>query len=207
MSQLALPLAMPDGARRAQFLIGAANERAVHVLEHWATWPVMAAIITGPRKSGRSLLARTMVKRSGGTMIDDADCHNETALFHAWNAAQAARLPLFLVAHDVPPRWEVKLPDLRSRLGACPVARIDPPDDALATAIVRQLLDRHELVAPDDVVAWLLRRIERSYLSILRSVEGLEEEASRSNNRRLSIPMTRATLTKTGLLRETGADR
>lgn len=207
MSQLSLPLDRPAGAREDRFLIGEGNERAVQILERWATWPVMAAIITGPRKSGRSLLARTMVARSGGTMIDEADRQSETMLFHAWNEAQGERRPLFLVANDVPPLWEVKLPDLRSRLGASPVARIEEPGDELAASILRQFLDRHELVAQADVVAWIMRRIERSYLSILRVGEALEEDASRRRNRRLSIPAAKATLTAAGLLKEPGADR
>ncbi len=207
MSQLSLPLDRPAGAREDQFLIGEGNARAVQMLERWATWPVMAAIITGPRKSGRSLLARTMVARSGGTMIDEADRQSEAMLFHAWNEAQAQHRPLFLVADDAPPIWQVKLPDLRSRLGASPVARIEQPDDPLAADILRQFLDRHELVAQPDVVAWIMRRIERSYLSILRAGEALEEDADRRRNRRLSIPTARATLTASGLLREPAANR
>lgn len=204
MSQLSLPLDRPAGAREDHFLIGEANERAVRILERWAAWPVMTAIIIGPRKSGRSLLARTMVARSGGTMIDDADLQSEAMLFHAWNEAQAAHRPLFLVANDAPPVWDVRLPDLRSRLGASPIARIEQPDDALASDILRHYLDRHELVAQDEVVAWVMRRIERTYLSILRTGEALEEDASRRHNRRLSIPAARATLTAAGLLREAG---
>jgi chromosomal replication initiation ATPase DnaA len=207
MSQLPLPLDRPAGAREDKFLIGDANRHAVHTLEHWATWPVMTAIIVGPRKSGRSLLARTMVARSGGTMIDDADRLGEMALFHAWNAAQAEHRPLFLVADDSPPRWEVRLPDLRSRLGASPVARIEQPGDQLAHDILSQFLDRHELVARSDVVAWIVRRIDRSYLTILRSGEALEEEAGRRGNRRLSIPLARTTLTAAGLIHEPAADR
>lgn len=205
MSQLPLPLAHPDGAREDRFLIGEGNARAVQILERWAAWPVKAAIITGPRKSGRSLLARTMATRSGGTMIDDADLQSETMLFHAWNEAQASHRPLFLVAQDAPPVWQVQLPDLRSRLGASPVARIEQPDDVLATDLLHRFIDRHELVAHPDVVAWIMRRIERSYLSILRTGEALEEDASRRGNRRLSIPAARATLTTAGLLKELGA--
>lgn len=207
MNQLPLPLDRPAGAREDKFLIGEANTRAVQTLERWATWPVMAAIITGPRKSGRSLLARTMVARSGGTMIDEADRQAETMLFHAWNEAQANHRPLFLVANDAPPVWEVRLPDLRSRLAASPVARIEQPDDGLARDILGQFIDRHELVANPDVVTWVMRRIERSYLAILRAGEALEEDADRRGNRRLSIPTARATLTASGLLREPAANR
>ncbi|MBX3595148.1 chromosomal replication initiator DnaA [Sphingomonas sp.] len=206
MSQLPLPLDRPAGAREDRFLIGEANARAVQILERWATWPVMAAIITGPRKSGRSLLARTMVARSGGTMIDEADRQSEAMLFHAWNEAQLTHRPLFLIADEAPPLWQVKLPDLRSRLGASPVARLDQPDDMLATQILAQLLDRHELVAQPDTVAWMMRRIERSYLAILRTAEALEEDASRHKNRRVSIATARATLTAAGLLRDPALD-
>ncbi|QDX25467.1 chromosomal replication initiator DnaA [Sphingomonas suaedae] len=202
MSQLSLPLARYPGAREDRFLIGESNADAVRMLERWATWPVMAGIITGPRKSGRSTLARTMATRSGGTMIDDADRQDETALFHAWNTAQAEHKPLFLVADHVPPAWSVRLPDLRSRLGASVVARIGAPDDALAHDIFALLLERHELVATPDLVAWVIRRIERTHLAILRAAEALEEDASRRGNRRLSIPTARATLTQAALLRE-----
>jgi chromosomal replication initiation ATPase DnaA len=205
MSQLSLPLDRPAGAREDSFLVGEGNSRAVHILEHWATWPVMAAIITGPRKSGRSLLARTMAVRSGGTMIDEADRQSETMLFHAWNEAQAAHRPLFLVADDAPPIWQVRLPDLRSRLNASPIARIEQPDDRLAADILQQLLDRHEIVANPDVVAWMLRRIERDYLTILRTAEALEEDVSRRRNRRLSIAAVKSTLSASGLLKEPGA--
>lgn len=85
------------------------------------------------------------------------------------------------------------------------IAQIGPPDDALAHDLLAQLIDRHELVAPPDIVAWILRRIERTHLAILRTAEALEEEASRRGNRRLSIAMARATLTAAGLLREPDA--
>lgn len=205
MSQLSLPLARPAGAREDRFLIGESNAQAVQLLERWATWPVMTGIITGPRKSGRSLLARTMVARSGGTMFDDADRADEVALFHAWNAAQAEHKPLFLVAERSPPGWAVRLPDLRSRLGASVIAEIGPPDDILAHDLLTQLIDRHELVSQPDIVTWIIRRIERTHLAILRSAEALEEDASRRGNRRLLIPTVRATLTAAGLLREPAA--
>ena len=138
-------------------------------------------------------------------MIDEADRQSETMLFHAWNEAQAAHRPLFLVADDAPPVWQVRLPDLRSRLNASPIARIEQPDDRLAADILQQLLDRHEIVANPDVVAWVLRRIERDYLTILRTAEALEEDVSRRRNRRLSIAAVKSTLSASGLLREPGA--
>ena len=48
----------------------------------------MATLLTGPRKSGRSLLGRIFVRKTGGRLFDNAEEHDEEALFHAWNEAQ-----------------------------------------------------------------------------------------------------------------------
>jgi hypothetical protein len=202
MTQLDLPLARTTRPREDEFLVGESNARAVHGIEHWGAWPVMAALLTGPRKSGRSLLARLFVAKSGGTIADDAERLSETELFHAWNRAQAERRPLLIVADASPPRWCVRLPDLRSRLAATPVLRIDPPDDALIGELLDYLFDRRELDARPDLVAWLARRVERSHLSVIRVVDRLEEEADARGSRRLSIPIARRALTSGGLLNE-----
>ncbi len=135
MSQFALPLVLPEGRADNEFMVSISNERAAHQLRHWATWPVMAALLTGPRKSGRSLLGRLFAAQSHGRVIDDAERQPEADIFHAWNEAQATRHPLLIIADEAPPGWAVRLPDLRSRLNATPMLSIDPPDDALRLAL------------------------------------------------------------------------
>ena len=195
MSQLRLPLGLPE-ARETEFLVGQSNERAVQQLERWATWPVMAALLTGPRKSGRSLLARIFAAKSAGTILDDADRMLEADIFHAWNRAQADRRPLLIVAEAAPPVWAVKLPDLRSRLAASPLLEIGPPDDALLPQLLLRAFERHLLHAKPDVIAWIAARIERSHIAILRVADALES----AGVQRLSIPAARATLQAAGLL-------
>src|SRR3546814_12085629 len=87
----------------------------------------MATILTGPRKSGRSLLGRIFVRKTGGRLFDDAQSHDEETLFHAWNEAQERRKPLLIIADEPLPAWRVALPDLRSRLTATPQIRIEEP--------------------------------------------------------------------------------
>lgn len=198
MSQLRLPLGLPD-ACETEFLVGESNTRAVHQLEHWATWPVMSALLTGPRKSGRSLLARIFAAKSGGRIFDDADRAREADVFHAWNQAQQERRPLLIIAEAAPPAWDVKLPDLRSRLAASPLLEIGPPDDLLMPQLIEHAFERHLLHARPDLVAWLAKRIERSHVAILRVADALESEAGD----RLSIPAARAVLAANGLITET----
>ncbi|MBX9731386.1 MAG: chromosomal replication initiator DnaA, partial [Sphingomonas sp.] len=83
MKQLALPLPYPEEAGEAAFLISSSNSRAAQSLKRWGAWPVMAAMLVGPRKSGRSLLARIFAAQSGGTIIDDAERVDEEVIFHA----------------------------------------------------------------------------------------------------------------------------
>lgn len=199
MSQLALPLGWPDDPRDDAFLISPSNARAAHTLEHWATWPVMAAVLTGPRKSGRSLLARIFAAKSGGTIIDDAQGVAEAQLFHAWNRAQADRRPLVIVADALPPAWGVKLPDLRSRLAASPHAAIDAPDDALVRDLLAHLFHRRGLDARPDLIDWLATRIERSHVAVQRTVDALDQAALESR-RRLTVPLARQVLVAAGIV-------
>ena len=198
-SQIALPLGWPPRPRDDAFLVTASNTRAAHLLEHWGAWPVMTALLVGPRKSGRSLLARLFAAKSGGTVIDDAERAPEEHLFHAWNRAQAARRPLVIVADAVPPAWNIQLPDLRSRLAAGIVAEIGPPDDQLVRALLVAQFERRGLDARADLIDWLTPRLERSHVAVLRAVDALDQ-AVLETRKRLSVPLARTVLAAAGLV-------
>src|SRR3954468_7977772 len=106
MGQIALPLDWPMADRDEDFLISDANRAAFDHLQRWSLWPVMATLVTGPRKSGRSLLGRIFVRKTGGRLFDMAEDHDEEAIFHAWNEAQLSRRPLLIVADSPPPLWQ-----------------------------------------------------------------------------------------------------
>lgn len=193
MSQLGLPLAWPADPRDDEFLVSDANARAVHGLEHWGAWPVMTGLLVGPRRSGRSLLARIFAAKSGGTVVDNADRIEEAALFHAWNRAQEERRPALFVAEAAPPDWTIRLPDLRSRLAASPVFRISPPDEPLMAALFEHGFQRRHLATTPELIRWLVTHSERSYVAIECAIDALESAAIASR-RRLSIPLARVTL-------------
>ncbi|MBD8547351.1 HdaA/DnaA family protein [Sphingomonas sp. CFBP 8760] len=199
MSQMALPLGWPADPRDDAFLVTPSNAQAVQLLERWGNWPVRTAILTGPRRSGRSLLARIFAAKSGGMIVDDAERVDETDLFHLWNRAQEERRPFVIVADQPPPIWAVTLPDLRTRLAASPHGELHPPDDALAIALLDRLFARRGLDARSDLIEWLVARIERSHLAIERVVDALDQ-GSLERHRRLTIPLARITLIQAGLI-------
>lgn len=196
---MALPLGWPADPRDDAFIVTPSNARAAHLLEHWGAWPVAVAILTGPRKSGRSLLARIFAAKSGGTIIEAAESVPEPQLFHAWNRAQEHRRPLVIIADAVPPAWSVKLPDLRSRLAASTLAEIGPPDDELMRLLFQHLFDRRGLDARPDLIDWLATRIERSHIAVQRTIDALDQEVLESR-KRLSVPLARITLEAAGIV-------
>jgi hypothetical protein len=199
VNQIALPLDWPEDESDDKFILSDANAAAARHLEHWALWPVPATILTGPRKSGRSLLGRLFARKTGGRLFDDAWRQDEEALFHAWNGAMASHRPLLIVADTAPPDWHIKLPDLASRLVATPRIAILPPDDVLLRALLERGLVRRGLVPPPQLVSWLTLRIERSYVGILAAIDALDR-AALSRQHRLTVPLAREALKQAGVI-------
>jgi hypothetical protein len=200
MSQIALPLDWPVADADEDFLISDANRAAFDHLKRWSVWPVMATLVTGPRKSGRSLLGRIFVRKTGGRLFDDAEGHDEEALFHAWNQAQQSRRPLLIVA-DVPaPMWDTRLPDLRSRLTATPHVEIGEPDDHLIGNLIMKLLGDRGVAVPPELPQYLIPRIERSYVAVQQVVDALDR-AALSHHRRITVAMAKRALAEAGVTR------
>ena len=185
--------------REEDFLLADSNRAAFEHLRRWSLWPVMASVLTGPRKSGHSLLGRLFVRKTGGRLFDNAESHEEEALFHAWNDAQSRRRPLLIIADSPPPQWQVELPDLRSRLAATPQIEIGQPDDRLLGDLIVKLLGDRGIVAPPELPDYLVPRIERSYVAATRVVD-LLDRAMLSHHRRITVPMAKRTLEEAGMI-------
>jgi chromosomal replication initiation ATPase DnaA len=200
VSQIALPLDWLVADSDEDFLVSSANSAAFEHFKRWSLWPVMATVLTGPRKSGRSLLGRIVVRKIGGRLFDDAEEHDEEALFHAWNEAQEKRRPLLIVADVPPPQWRIELPDLRSRMAATPHLELGEPDDALLGDLIVKLLGDRGIATPPELPQYLVPRIERSYVAVQQVVETLDR-AMLSHHRRMTVAMARNALMEAGMVR------
>lgn len=199
MSQIALPLDWPESVDDNAFIVDSSNSEAVKHLEHWALWPVRTSLLTGPRKSGRSSLGRLFASKSGGDVIDDSDLSEEEALFHAWNAAQASGRPLLIIADEPPPRWKITLPDLRSRIAATPKVRIDEPSDQLIDARLHHHFAARGLAVPQNVVDYLLKRMDRSHYALHHLIEKLDRLAFERRSR-LTLGLVRDAMKELGFI-------
>lgn len=196
--QIALPLDWPQRDDESRFIVGDANREAFEHFRRWSMWPVKATILTGPRRSGRSLLARGFVARVGGRLFDDAQSHDEERLFHAWNEAQESKRPLVLVSDVPPPAWRIELPDLRTRLAVTPVATIAQPDDELFSALIQRLFADRGLYLPGEALRFTVSRVQRDYLTAERVVEAIDRFAI-AERARLTLPTVRRALIAAGL--------
>ena len=182
VSQIALPLELPGGR---ETIVGGHSLHAVFAaLQANTAWPYRTAVLSGPARSGKSLMARWFDSSEAGVAIDDADCMDEVDLFHRWNRAQGDGQALLLTAQH---GWQIALPDLASRLGAALQLVIGPPDDALLRDLLGEHARRRGLALGEPVLDWLVPRIERSHAA----TEALVATLDRLSLER-KVPVTQA---------------
>ncbi|MEM7780625.1 MAG: DnaA/Hda family protein [Pseudomonadota bacterium] len=174
-SQIALPL-VAEGAGAAQrIVIGNANSSVIEALQSPDNWPFHTAVLTGPPRSGKSLLGR-WTQSKGIEVIDGADRHDEADIFHRWNAVQEggsrAGQPLLLIADTTP--WEITLPDLRSRLGGSLQLALDEPDDQMAAGLIEAHAEARRLTLSEGAADYLVPRTRRSFADIEALVAAID---------------------------------
>ena len=203
--QLVLDLPAAQGLTRADFLPAASNHAALAALDGWRDWPGGRLMLRGPAGSGRTHLAALWAQEVGALWlsganlalpplaasdtappaayaVDDADRvagdpAREEALFHLLSRAQTDRAALLMTAETAPGAWGLGLPDLESRLTACPVALVDRPDDDLIRMVLVKLFDDRQLLVSPETVAYLVPRIDRSLAAARSVVEALDRAA------------------------------
>ena len=171
MEQIALPL-KPRAAGPSRIVVGAANAHVADALNSSATWPFRTAVLTGPPRSGKSLLARWFAESGQGEAVDDAQRWDEDALFHRWNRAQESGTALLIVGGQPP--WDIALPDLRSRLGGSLQLEIGQPDDEMARELLHSLAQERGLPLPGDAADYLVPRAGRSQADLERLVAAID---------------------------------
>lgn len=216
MIQLAFDLPRRTAFERSDFMVSDSNIMAVERIDRWPDWPSAVLMLHGPRGCGKTHLAHLWQQRASALIIagetlseamlprlldqvprriaiDDADQASEPALLHLYNSCIEHQGNLLITARRPVVSWRVELGDLRSRLRAAPAVEIDAPDDALLGAVlVKHFVDRQLRVAP-DVIAYLLKRIERSFAAAEKIVARLDG-AALSNRGPVTIPLARKVL-------------
>ncbi len=173
MSQIALPL-VAGASGPSRIVLGNANAAAFEAMALAATWPFRSAVLAGPPRAGKSLIARWFEGTGLGEAIDDADRVDETELFHRWNRAQESGTPLLLVTGLHEAGWTITLPDLASRLGAALQLEIGAPDEAMLGELLEIHAEIRGLALGPGAASYLVPRIERSHMGIEFLIETID---------------------------------
>ncbi len=217
-----LPLDLPHrpALSMEDFLVADCNRAAVACIDRWPDWPGPLAVIFGPEGSGKTHLAHVWQAKSRAQRIADMrgvdagalapgfalviedlhpplDSGQERSLFHLYNLAGESGGSLLVTSREPPSRWNITLPDLASRLAAAPQAAIGAPDDALLAAVIVKLFADRQVKIAEDVVTYLLARIERSFAAARAVVDAIDR-AALASGRKVSVALARAVLEERG---------
>ena len=194
--QLRLPLKTEGTVRAGVFVRSQCNEAAASELDRWPDGAGRVMAICGPAGCGKSRLAATWAERVGAiglnggeaalmdplelegrpVLLDIARDADDETLFHLINLAQQDGGALLMVSRPSPRLWGVALPDLRSRLDAVRVIAMDPPDDVVLAAILRTRFSELSITPGDEVIDYLVRRIDRSAAAAAEVVARLDAQ-------------------------------
>ena len=186
----------------------------------WPDWPARALVIWGPLASGKTHLghvwcaksnadhitaedvrtvdAAGLRARNASLFLDDAEelaghPDDEEALLHLYNYVLETDGALLLASQTAPAHWPVALADLSSRMKALQGSGIAPPDDSLLAALlIKQFRDR-QLRVGEEVVTYLVPRMERSFAAVSQIVAAIDTVAL-ERLRPVTVPLVREVL-------------
>jgi len=213
--QLPLDLGHLPALGRADFLIAPCNAAAIAWLDRWPDWPAPALALFGPAGSGKTHSAHLWRSRAAAVLIDprdltpdrlpdllaaaraavvdEAERADEETLLHLYNLLAERGGHLLVVSRQPPSRWEIKLADLRSRLVALPAVAVAAPDEALLGALLVKLFADRQLLVGEEVIAYLLVHLERSFAAAQLAVAALDQ-AALARGRAVTVKLARQVL-------------
>jgi chromosomal replication initiation ATPase DnaA len=216
--QFRLPLHQPPSWDRESFVSSPTNVQALAALDAWPAWPEGRLALVGPAGTGKTHLARDWARAHDAVVIEAAstgsapldlaalrgrpllvedvdrraegDRVDDETLFHLINMAGVDGGSLLLTGRLSPIAWEAAVPDLRSRLNALPVARIEEPDDGVLQAVLRRGFEAAGIRPAADLYPYLMARLPRSAPAALAAVAALDEasiDQGREVNKALAL--------------------
>ena len=197
------------------FLVADCNREAIDWIDAWPEWPAPALVIVGPPGSGKSHLAAVFAAQSHAVQITSDDFEEtashvvqdliiedldriltpdcEEPLFHLYNAAKENAHRLLLTATTPPGRWDIHLPDLRSRINAAITVKIGAPDDSLISALLVKMFADRQVQVSSEVISYAASRMERSFLAARQIVE-LTDRLALVEKKRITVPLMKRVL-------------
>ena len=216
MSQYNFEFKYIPAFERKDFIVSTSNFEAVSWLDKWPNWEKSGIFFYGASGSGKTHLIHSWKLKTGGLILNEKNSSNfsvnkiyenkhlavdnaseipEKTLFHAINICVEEKGTIFLLDREPPARWSVSLKDLESRLRAMTTVELKNPDDKLIEQLFFKLFYDRQIKINDDVVKYLVKRVERDFENIQSIVEIIDTK-SFSYKKEITIPFVARVLKK-----------
>tara|TARA_R110002012_G_scaffold228889_1_gene401417 strand:+ start:2098 stop:2814 length:717 start_codon:yes stop_codon:yes gene_type:complete len=216
--QLPLSLQHRPAFDRGEYLVSACNQAATAWIDTWPSWPdaTWGLNVHGPEASGKSHLAEVWARKAKAVMLRPTDLDTDTLpvvlgesrfvvldnvdenlpgvpAFHLYNMLVERRGALLVLSRTPVSRMQLYPEDVKSRFAALPAVAISDPDDALIAGIMDKLFRDRQLFVAEEVLAFLVGRMERSFSEARALVETIDA-MSLAEGRRITLPLARRAL-------------
>ena len=194
---------MPDKTALGieDYIITDSNSFAFNLISKMIKSEINQGAISGPSFSGKTHLSKILIKNIGKneTLYIDGDYNDiidkvgssklivienidkvkeessEEDLFHIINFTKENDKKLLVTSGKSISSIEFKLEDLKSRLNAIIEAKIMQPDDELMKLLLIKIFNDKQLLINPNIIAFLMSRLERSYISINDFIERIDK--------------------------------
>jgi chromosomal replication initiation ATPase DnaA len=179
------------------FCIGENNYEAYKLIKEWPNWNFKGINIYGPKKSGKSYLAKIFSDKTNSKIfegvsinknnldlilnqkvliIEDAELFNDEIFFQTiLNDFISKNKFIYLSSIKLAGSIPFKLKDLISRLNSLVAVAITNPSDDLFSQILTKMLSDKQINITKKDVNFILKNIERSYDTASKFVKNLDE--------------------------------
>ncbi|UUX50939.1 DnaA/Hda family protein [Nisaea acidiphila] len=220
--QLPLVLEHRPAFDRGEYLVSSCNEGATAWIDSWPAWPeaTWGLNVHGPEASGKSHLAEVWARKADAVLLlpSDLDVAGLPVLlgekrhvvledvdeslpgvpaFHLYNMIVERRGALLVLSRTPVSRMNLTPADAKSRFAALPAVAISDPDDALIAGVMDKLFRDRQLFVAEEVLAFLVGRMERSFSEARALVEAIDA-LSLAEGRRITLPLARRVLEDRG---------
>lgn len=117
----------------------------------------------------------------------------QQALVWLYNELRDKGNSMIIAGNESPKSLPVMIEDLRSRLNWGQVYQVQSPSDEIKITILKQQAEARSFEIPDDVISYIMQRVERDMHSLMLIFNKIDER-SLAEKRKITIPFVKSIL-------------
>ena len=215
MSQLYLKFPFKKNYLKRDFYVSSSNYEAYKLIDNYPNWPGSKINLYGPSGCGKTYLANILDKKVSLIIIksnlidekilskiDKVDCvilddfenkNDEEFFYTLINYLSQNNKHLIINSTKPISEYNVKLPDLKSRLSSFIQIGIGLPNDDLLRIIISKTFSDKQIDLNERNFEYIIKNIDRSYEKIIKFINDVDNE-SLSSGKTINIKLIKKIL-------------